>query len=210
VSFLTGTNTELIYASTAAFTAANSFTAATCLNNLPTNITQCYLPPSFWLPNQNQVGRGIRIVARGLLSTNTTVSPTYTFQVALGPAGSSGTPVVLGSPAIAVQNTSSNAYWELQGDVVLTQQTGVASTATVQGVGYVFSPAFTGGSFAAPVLTTSGPNFVVPIYGGSASPGTVATVNTLITNYVNIIMLCSASAVANSVTLNQLLVFGLN
>lgn len=194
MSFLTGTNTELIYASTAAFPAKNTFTSEVTINANSPTVVQAHIPPDFWLPTNNQPGRGIRIVARGILSSTTT--PTYTFTVRTGTAANTTSAIILGTAALTTGSTVTNQYWELQGDVVLTTIAAAGTNSTVQGIGYVLSPG----------LATT----INPAYGGAASPGTVATVDTSITNYINLNVTCSASSASNSITVNQLLVFGLN
>jgi hypothetical protein len=195
MSFITGTNTELLYASTAAGTAKNTFTAETTLNDTAGMGAQVHLPPDFWLSAPNSVGRGIRIVARGILSS--TATPTYTFSVRLGAAGSTTAAIVLGTAALTTGSGVTNQLWELEGDVILTTLGAAGTNSTVRGIGLLDC-----GGLASP--------FSYPAWGGAASPGTVATVDTTITNYININVACSASSASNSIQLLQLLVFGLN
>lgn len=198
MSFLTGTNTELIYASTAAGTAKNTFTSEVQINDTAGMGAQANLPPNIWGVGGNKqqaVGRGIRIVARGIVSS--TATPTYTFTVRLGAAGSTSTAIVLGSAAITTGSGISNQYWEFEGDVILESLGAAGTNSTVRGIGSIES-----GGFASP--------FSYVLYGGAASPGTVATVDTTITNYINFNVACSASSSSNSITIQQLLVFGLN
>lgn len=195
MSFLTGTNTELIYASKGAFTAKNTFTTEVQINDTAGGGVQAHLPPDFWFPNNNQIGRGIRIVARGILSS--TATPTYTFSVRFGAAGNTSSANVLGSAALTTGSGVTNQLWELEGDIILTTLGAAGTNSTVQGIGLIAS-----GGLASP--------FSYPVYGGAASPGTVATVDTSITNYINFNVACSASSASNNIQLLQLLVFGLN
>ena len=50
--------------------------------------------------------------------------------------------------------------------------------------------------------------YIYPLWGGGATPGTVATVDHSIANYINFNVACSASSASNSITLQQLLVLG--
>ena len=195
MSFLTGTNTELLYASTAASAAKASWTTEVQCNDVATMGVQAHLPPDFWLPTPGQVGRGIRIKAAGILST--TATPTFTFTIRTGAAGSTSTAIILGSAAITTGSGVTNQYWELEGDVVLTAIGGAGTNSTVRGTGSIRS-----GGFAAP--------YIYAMWGGAATPGTVATVDTTITNYINFNIACSASSASNTVTIHQLLVYGLN
>ena len=194
MSFLTGTNCELLYASTATSAAKASWTTEVTCNDTATMGVQAHLPPDFWLPTPGQVGRGIRIVARGILSS--TGTPTYTFSIRGGAAGSTSTAILLGTAALTTGSGVTNQIWEMQGDVMLTTLGAAGTNSTVRGVGTFISPGTA--------------NKIDPAWGGGATPGTVATVDTSITNYINFNIACSDAEDANTVTIQQLLVFGLN
>jgi hypothetical protein len=194
MSFITGTNTELIYASTSSGTAKASFTTEVQINDTAGMDVQSHLPPDFWLPSQRSEGQGIRIVARGILSS--TGTPTYTFTIRLGAAGSITAAIVLGTAALTTGSGVTNQIWQMEGDFVVTNIGATGANSSGQGVGLIWGSGF---------ATT-----INPAYGGGTTPGTVATLDTSITNYVNFNVACSASSASNSVTLQQLLVFGLN
>lgn len=194
----TGTYQELLYASTAAGIARNTFTAEAILNDTANMGASAYLPKGFWLPGaSNSVGRAIRIVARGILST--TGSPTFTWAVRLGASQSTTAPIVLGTAALTAGATVTNRQWELEGDVVLTALGGSGGASTVRGTGIL-----TSGGLASP--------FQGDVWAGAppASPGTVATVDATIDNYISVNAACGTSNAANAIQLLQLLVFGLN
>jgi hypothetical protein len=196
MSFLTGTSCELIYASRAPGTAKASFTSEVLINDTAGMGVQAHLPADFWLPNGAQsIGRGIKIVARGIVSS--TATPTYTFTTRLGTAANTSAAVVLGSAALTTGSGISNLFWDFEGDVILESIGAAGANSTVRGIGKV-----TGGAWASP--------FIYALYGGSASPGTVATVDTSIVNYVNFNITCSANSASNSIQIQQLLVYGLN
>jgi hypothetical protein len=197
MSFLTGTSAELIYASKAAGTAKNTFTTEVTINDTAGMGVQCHLPADFWLPNGNQIGRGIRIEAQGILST--TATPTFTFTIRAGAAGNITAAILLGSAALTGASTVTNVPWRLEGNVILEAIGAAGANSTVRGTGMIISPGLTG--------TQAGINAV---YGAAASPGTVATLDTSIVNYINFNVACSASSASNGVTIQQLLVFGLN
>lgn len=194
MSFLTGTNVELIYASQAVGTALATFTTEARMNDDTGMGVQAHLPPDFWLPNAGSEGRGLHIVARGILST--TASPTFTWTVRLGASGTSA-PIVLGTAALTAGATVTNQPWELEGDIIMTSIGTTAGTSTVRGTGQIRSS-----GLASP--------FMAGAFGGAASPGTVATVNTQITNFVNVNAACGTSNAANTIQLQQLFVYGLN
>lgn len=193
MSFYTGTNTELLYASTAVGSAKASFTSEAQINDVAGMGVQAHLPADFWFPNRAQPGRGIRIVARGLIGS--TASPTFTLTVRAGASGNTTSAILLGSAALTAANNSAQV-WEMQGDVILTTIGGAGANSTVQGIGTLITPGLA--------------NTISPVYGGAASPGTVATLDTSVTNYININAACSASNASNTIQLQQLLVYGLN
>lgn len=194
MSFLTGTNTELIYASKAAGTAKASFTSEVLINDTAGMGVQAHLPPDFWLPNNTSVGKGIRIVARGILSS--TGTPTYTFTIRGGAAAATSGASFLQSAALTTGSGVTNQIWELQGDFILTVVGAAGANSTGVGVGTIAS--------------SGTANKLDPIYAGGSSPGSVATLDTSITNYINFNVTCSASSASNTITIQQLLIFGLN
>lgn len=196
MSFLTGTNVETIYASHTAGATLATFTTEAQLNTTGTMGVQASLPPSFWLPNQASVGRGIRVVARGILAA--TATPTYTFTVRGGAAGNITTaPVLGGTAALTTVSGATTCAWELEFDLIMKTMGAAGANSTVTSVGRVFSAG----------LATTANNMV---YGASASPGTLAVLDTSITNFINVNVACSASSASNTISLQQLLVFGLN
>lgn len=196
MSYYTGTVTELLYASSAAGATLSSWTTETLLNSTATMGVQANIPPNFWFPNGNQVGRGIRVTARGILST-TSSGPAYTFNLRGGATNNtSTTPILAGTAANTIAANLTNVVWEFTTDIILQTIGASGANSTVRSVGTL-----TIGGLAASAW---------PIWGGGASPGTVATVDTSIVNYLNLTATSNASNASNAVTLSQLLVFGLN
>lgn len=200
MSFVTGTSVELLYASTAVGIAKNTFTTETALNDEATMGPQAYLPAGFWLPTKASLGRGIRIVARGIVSSTATPTYTFTCRLAATEAATSG-PIILGTAALTTASGIANIPWTFEGDFVLEAVGTTTGTATGRGIGMLSSPGY---GVAAP--TMSG----YAIFGGAASPGTVATVPLKAQNFITFNCACSASSASNTITLQQLLVYGLN
>lgn len=195
-SFLSGTNVELLYVSQGPGTAKNTFTAEAQINDTTGMGVQAMLPKGFFLPSKGENGKALRIVGRGILSS--TVTPTYTFTVRGGTQGSTAAAILLGSAALTTGSGVSNQMYELEGDVVLESIGGAAGgTSTIRGTGLIAC-----GGLASP--------FNYPVWGGGASPGTATTFDIGIDNYINFNVACSASSASNTITLQQLLVFGLN
>jgi hypothetical protein len=195
VSFLTGTSTELIYSSLSVGATLASFTTEAQLNTTATMGVQAHIPPDFWLPNNTQTGRGIRIVARGVFSV--TATPTFQINVRGGAAANvASNPILVGSAALTTGSGVSAQYWELQADVILTAIAAAGNNSTVRGNGYLMSSGFA--------------SAINPVWGGGAAAGTTATLDTSVTNYINVNAACGTNSASNTITLNQLLVLGLN
>lgn len=195
MSFITGTNTELLYANTTAGTAKASFTSEVQINDTTGMGVQCHLAPDFFLPNPTAVGKGIRIVARGILSS--TGTPTYTFTIRSGTAGSTTAAILLGSAALTTGSGVSNQPFELQGDVFLVSQGAAGANSTVRGTGMLVCPGL------ATTIVGLGAN-------ASLTTPTATTFDCSITNFINFNVTCSASSASNTITLQSLQVYGLN
>lgn len=195
MSFLTGTNVELIYASTTAGTAKASFTSEVQINDTAGMGVQAHIPPDFFPPNPTAIGRGIRIVARGVLSS--TATPTYTFTIRSGTAGNTSAAILLGSAALTTGSGVTNQPWELQGDIFLTAQGAAGANSSVRGTGMIICPGL--------ATTVAG-------VGANASLTTpvATTFDCSITNYVNLNVTCSASSASNSIQVTSLQLYGLN
>lgn len=190
-----GSLTELLYANTASGTAKASFTSEVQINDTTGMGAQAKLPADFWTPSPTSVGRAIKIIARGVLSS--TGTPTYTFTIRSGAAGATTTAILLGSSTLTTASGASNQTWELEGDVVLSALGAAGTNSSVRGVGHIIS---------------AGLNPVVAGCGANASLTTpvATTVDTSITNFINFNVTCSANSGSNTITLQQLLIFALN
>lgn len=194
-TFLTGTNVEVIYKSLAVGTAKNTFTAEAIINDVAGMGKQAFIPAHVMALDGSALGKGLRIVGRGILSS--TATPTYTFTIRSGTTGSITSAIILGSAALTTGSGVSNQMWELEGEDVLTVVGAAGANSTLRGTGMIVC-----GGLASP--------FQYPVWGGAASPGTVATFDTSIDNYINFNVACSASSASNTITIQQLFVFGLN
>lgn len=195
-TFLSGTNVETIYNSTAPGTAKASFTTEVAINDTAGMGAQAKIKAGVWGESKRTaLGLGFRVVGRGILSS--TATPTYTFTTRGGVAASTSAAILLGSAALTTGSGVSNQSWEFEGDVALEVLGAAGANSTIRGTGFVFC-----GGLASP--------FQYPIWGGAASPGTAATFDTSIDNFLNFNVACSASSASNTITLQQLWLFGLN
>ncbi len=202
MSFYTGTGMELLYcsnhaAATLAFTSSGTEAQ---VNTTALFGVQPHLPADFWLPNRNQVGRGIRIVARGTLNEVTT--PTCTITIRGGTAGNvSSAPILLGSETITIGGAGGGFDFYLCGDVILTAIGAAGANSTVMGRGTIQSINY---------WNATGSTVAVGLYGGALVTAPTDTIDTSIVNYINFNAAFGAASASNSVVLKQLLVFGLN
>jgi hypothetical protein len=194
MSFITGTNEELIYTSTATGTAKASFTSEVAINDTTAMGPQPVLPAYFWLP-QGGSAKALRVTAHGILSSTATPTYTFTLRLATSTAGTTG-PIVLGSAALTTGSGVSNQIWRFDGIVTMRTLGAAGGNSTVQGIGTLISPGTA--------------NKIDPLYGGAASPGTVATVDISVISYITFNVACSASSASNTITLQHLQVEGLN
>lgn len=195
-SFLTGTNVETIYSNESVGTARNTFTAEGVQNDVAGMGPQPVLPPYFWLPGPQTKGRAVRVVARGIYST--TAGPTFTFTARLGAAASTAAAIIGGTGAVVHGTTQTNLVWEASFDVQVVIPGGTGANTTVRGLGF----------YSYGLTTVTGGT--AQILGSAASPGTVATADISITQYININAACGTSSASNIYQLLQLLVLGLN
>lgn len=194
MSFLTGTNVETIYANSGtAGTAKASFTSEVIINDTAGMGAQAQIPPRFWVPYYGE-DRSIKIEARGILSS--TGTPTYQFTLRLGAAGTTSACIALQSPAMATTSGAANQLWEFEGNITMKTLGADGANSTIQGIGSVESPGFSTGTGA--------------LWGAGSQPGTVATLDASITNFINFNVTCSASSASNSIQILQLFVYGLN
>jgi hypothetical protein len=197
MSFVTGTNMELIYASKSVATAKSAFTTEVQINDTTGMGVQARLPVDFWLPSPGQVTKGISITARGIISALNATSPTFTFSIRSGTVGNITASKMLGSAAITMlSNGPTNVVWELQGEFVLSAIGAAGANSTIIGMGLIKSPAF--------VTTMQG------LGSGGWTNVTSNIFDTSITNYINFNVACSANNGSNAITLQSLQIYGLN
>lgn len=202
MSFITGTGMELLYASTSVGASLNTFTTEALLNTVATMGVQPNISPNFFLPNNNQAGRGFKIVARGTLAA--TAAPTYTFTVRGGAAANaSAAPILAGTGPMATVSGATTCLWTLEVDCVLKVMAGTGTNSTI----------FSYGEFNCNGIATTANNEVIgglTTAGTLVAPGTITTLDTSATNWINITVACGTSNAANIVALKSLQVYGLN
>ncbi len=189
---LTPTYNEAFYTNTADHSAVASTASEASL--LAGTNSQPFIP-SGYLASKNAFGAGIRIRARGVLST--TGTPTIIFTVRLGEtSGSSylsGTAVGVNA-AITTQSGVTNKQWELCLELICTVPAIGSGNTTLSGAGWVMSP----GGFAAPYTYA-----LQPTTPDTATWTSVLNANA--TQYINLSATWSASSASNTITCKQLI-----
>lgn len=191
---LDNTYTSLLYASNAAFTAKGTFTTEVTINDETGGGQAFFLPAGFFKPPT--VNYGFKVIARGILSS--TGTPTYTFSLRGGTKANTSAAILLGSAALTTGSGVTNKGWEFEGDIIVRTNAASGANSTIYGQGVIASPA----GLASP--------FAYDLFGGAAQPGTAATFDTSIANYINFNVACSASSSSNTITLLSLIVLALN
>lgn len=198
MSYFTNTNCELLYQSLSRATEKTTWTTEVQINDTAGMGQQAALPANFWINPNGAVGKGLKIIAKGYVST--TATPTFTFTIRSGTAGSITSCILLGSLALTAGSGIATIPWYLEGEVFVTA-TAAGAASTIQGEGFIWSNGFT---------TQGGMNRISAGAAAAGAAGTATTLDTSITNFINFNAACSASSASNKLRIEQLSVYGLN
>lgn len=192
MSFLTGSQNEVLYASIATGTQLNTFTTE---DNLQKTLPPVIIPAGFFLNLASQ-GKSLRIKAMGRLGT--TSAPTFTWSVRLltSTTWSAGGILLGSSAALTAGTTQTLAPWFLDGEFTLrTLSIGGAST----------------GAFMAEIRSPLG--LASPFAGTIPANNTAFTVTTIdnsSTYFLFLSVACGTSNASNLIQLEMLKVYGEN
>ncbi len=202
MSFLTGTQAELIYNMPAPGTAFNTGTAKTLINANSSSNPAYQLPPllNIW-QNSYLVGRGLRFVARGLYST--TGTPTLALVSSLDTTeGTGGISLASCGSVTTASPGVTNGMWEMEFDTTVSQ------------VGYT-GGAYTANVYAAGCLTLGGsataynaPTVAANMY--AVGSGTALAIVPSTSYYVGLYATWSASSSSNNIQCTQFQIWGLD
>jgi hypothetical protein len=200
-SGITGTWGELIYSNPLVGTAKNTFTTEFAINDTAGMGPLMTLPAEFFTPG-NMRGKTLRVVARGVQLGTASTPPTwlwtFRFNPTLTPAVPPTGPIIAGGIAAVTGTTTANTLWEAEFDLQFTLEAAAGNNSTLRGLGFLTSPR----GLVSP--------FGMDLFGGAASPGTVATFDWSVQNTLTVGITCGTSLAANQMQLLDLLVFGLN
>lgn len=190
--------TNLLFCNTADHTALSSFTSEASLL-AGTNLIPA-LPPFYFDQMNGGRGKVLRFKASGVLGS--TGTPTYLFKVRLGTtAGASDLSGTLLAQTAAITTGSgvSTKRWELNLDIICRTPGSGTNNCTLSCSGVVRSM----GGFASPFEYATSP-------GGGESGTWTATINSDLTQYLNLSVVCSASDASNTITCKEALLLALN
>lgn len=200
-SGLTGTFAEVIYSNPTVGTAKNTFTTEFAINDTAGMGPMPIIPAEFFMPSRSR-GQAIRVVARGVQLGTASTPPTWLWTFRLNPVVTPAVPptgpIIAGGAAATTGTTTASTLWEAEFDVQLTLEGAAGNNSTLRGLGFVTSPR----GLASP--------FGQDLFGGAASPGTVATFDMSLINTLTVGITCGTSLAANQMQLLQLIVMGLN
>jgi hypothetical protein len=189
MTWLTGTQTEVLAVSTAVGSSYNTFTSAQYIG-IPSGAG--YLPANTALASYG-TGKSINVKAVGTIST--TGTPTFTMAVTANTTqGSYNSGAILATTTTVTQGSGESAVpWEL--DVTFTcTATGSSGTWLSDGMWKIYP---TGTTLIAARIANSTPN-------------TPLTLNTQSAYYIELAGTWSASSSSNAVQVNKVIVTGLN
>lgn len=195
MSFLTGTNCELIYANNSAGTAKNTFTSEALINDTVGMGPQPCLPQGFFLGSSR---KGLKIAVTAAVGA-TSSAPTWALVFRGGGNGAITGPI-LGQSSTVTGLASTTILLRAELDIVMGDSAGYTigtGATTARGTGTITVP-------------RAASNQLGEIWGGNASPGTVTTFDPSVVNYINVSAICGTSNASNQIQLVQLLVYGLN
>lgn len=191
-SFITGTSSELLFASITTGTQLNTFTVE---DNLQKTIPPIIVPAGFWY-NLSAAGKSLRIKAVGRLGT--TGAPTFTFTGRfLTSTTWSAAGVAMSSAAITAGTTVTLAPWIVELDITARSLVDGATGLTLAILGEVrggTSLAATGGIYSIPAANTA---------------FTVALQNS-VSQYFYLSVACGTSNAANLIQLELIKAYGEN
>ena len=192
MSFITGTQNEVLYSYANASTNLATFTAE---DNLQKTFPPVIIPAGFFL-NAGATGKTLKIKAAGQLGT--TSAPTFTWSIRLLTSTTwSAAGILLGSSAALTAGTTQTlAPWFLDVDVTL-RTLSIGGASTVVTMGQVSGPLALASPFAGTIPANN-------------TTVTATTVDNSVQYYLFLSAACGTSNAANLINLQSLKVYGEN
>lgn len=195
MSFLSGTQAELLYALTAPVT-KNTYTTEAALSGVLGTNPVCKLDGGYFRNSvPNPVGRSLYLLAKGTVAT--TSAATLALNLGFDPAAGTKANAV-GVMAATAPVAAITATWDLEAWYTCTAFVTSQMTLQVNG-SFVMNGSATGGVAVATSLRAG--------FSGSISG---ATMDPRVDNFIELFGTWSVSAAGNTTTLQQMLLFGLD
>lgn len=195
MSFLTGTQSEVLHASIATGTQLNTFTTE---DNLQKTLPPVIIPGGFFYNLASQ-GKSLKIKACGRLGC-TNASPTFTWSIRLltSTTWSAGGILLGSSPALAAGGASAQtlAPWFLDAEFIM-RTLSIAGASTGALMGEVRGPKALSSPFAGTIPDNN-------------TAFTVATIDNSTTYFLFLSAACGTSNASNLIQLEMLKVYGEN
>lgn len=192
MSFLTGTQNELLYSSIATGTQLNTFTTE---DSLQKTLPPVIIPAGFFY-NLAAAGKSLKIKANGRLGT--TGGPTFTWSIRLltSTTWSAGGILLGASAALTAGTTQTLAPWFMDVDVTM-RTLSIAGASTAAAMGEVRGPLALASPFAGTIPANN-------------TAFTVTTVDNSLQYFLFLSVACGTSNAANLIQLEMLKVYGEN
>jgi hypothetical protein len=196
MSFLTGTQTELLYSMPAAATAATAAATTVMTASNATTFPAYQLPAGFFGPNGG-IGRSLLIKAGGWFTTSST-GMTQTISASLDAAAGTQSGQILGSTGAFTPTASiTDGVWTLE-LMVTCASIGVSTSATLNSVGSLLWGTGNNAATATAVTLMMG------------APQTPVTFNSTSAYYVELFEHWSVTTGAPTITCTNFMIFGCN
>jgi hypothetical protein len=192
MSFITGTQAELLYALPAAVT-KNTYTTEAALSGVVGTNTVCTLDPYYFRVDPNPIGRSLYLKAEGIIG-NTAAA---TFALALGLDTTAGTKAN-GVTCNAAYTPTSGVTAPFHLEAWYTCTAFATSTFSMQVNGRIIYESVAAGG--APTTTAQAAGF----------QGLITGMDPRVQFFIELFGTWSVSNAANTTTLHQMLLFGLN
>jgi hypothetical protein len=193
MSFLTGTNTEVIAASAVA---GPTISSATTKAPIGYPVNAAYLPIGFF--NTNAIGKTLRVVANGIYTTPASGLPTYTFGVSINATqGSTTASSQWLTGALTPPVSMTNAFWYMDMEITLASFTAAQpSVMSLVGMGFL-------------ALQNSTTSTAGAVYGlGSTTAVTAYNMQTAA--FLEVIAFMSAATTGCAFTMEKSTIYGCN
>jgi hypothetical protein len=201
VSFLTGTQCELLYAMPASATAVTA--AAQTLLSAGSTTNPAYQLPAYYFPNTYGAGRSLLLKGGGWFTVGST-AVTDIFQVGMDTTQGTLLNIVAKTGAFTTVASITNGAWDFE---VLMTCTGVGTAGTINSVGHMhWGPAnnavtVTQSTYSA---TLSGQPMMI------GAPQTAVTLDNSKAYWIELFNTWSVTTGSPTITLTNFFIFGLN